>query len=709
VAVIGAAGMAYSVGHVSAQSAAMTGAASASSPIVVAQGVAVRALALGPRAASAEANGAAAGGEEEATQRPAIYLTTTQMPNRVMSIAVAAPEVTSGTNTVQAQAATSAVASAANLVAVAGNGTAGSLGDGGAATAAQLNVKLDSPYMRSGIAVAPDGTIFIADTKNSTIRRISPSSASDAGVIRSVAGKWGPASDVKLFEPMGLALDRGGNLYIADHGANAMVELHDATSAAPGKLEVLAHVAHAAAVALTPDGTRIFVASPETETVFSVDAQTRAIAQVFVGGKTSLQAGAQQASVASGTASPVCMSIDKGDQPCPWGIAVDGGGNLFVSDPTDNAIRSIDAATQEVTTAVDQAVSAPGEITFDSDGNLFVAEQGRNRISEIKRLGQPVQNVTLTPPPAPVPPAGVPCPTIAPPPGFAANTNFCAEPLSGTTPTSAWTLTNNTNSALTSVVISTVGLAPSDFVVQSTSCTSTLPANSSCLINLAFAPTATGPRTATLTVTYSTAPNPLASAVAGTGDDYYLALASGQLKQISVNAGATGTFNMQVMPVNIFTGTITFICPGNLPMETTCTFSPTSVTISTPGMAVPFSVAFQTTSRVPVKGQGNGVAAPMMRHSGPGGIGGAAAEALIVVAIALVFLVLALRARRAHPRLIQAACMIAVAVGVAAILQGCHNSSSSGVTGTPAGAYQMTVQATSQSAPRGLTITLDVE
>ena len=42
----------------------------------------------------------------------------------------------------------------------------------------------------------------------------------------------------------------------------------------------------------------------------------------------------------------------------------------------------------------------PGEIAFDADGNLFIAEQGRNRISEIKGLGQPVANVTLTPPPA---------------------------------------------------------------------------------------------------------------------------------------------------------------------------------------------------------------------------------------------------------------------------------------------------------------------
>ena len=107
---------------------------------------------------------------------------------------------------------------------------------------AQLNLKLDSLYESSGVAVAADGSIFIADTRNATIRRIAGSSASDAGVIRSVAGKWAPAQNVQLAEPMAIALDRAGNLYIADHAANAVIELRAATAAAVGRLEVIAHV-----------------------------------------------------------------------------------------------------------------------------------------------------------------------------------------------------------------------------------------------------------------------------------------------------------------------------------------------------------------------------------------------------------------------------------------------------------------------------------
>ncbi len=650
-----------------------TAATASNVPIVIAQGVSVRALALAPSVADS----AAASGE--ASQLPPIYFTATQMPNRVMSL-LAAGSVRANAASVEGGAGTSA-----NLVAIAGNSTAGSLGDGGSATAAQLSLKLDSMYMRSGVAVAADGTIFIADTENATIRRISSASSSEPGVIRSVAGKWGPTRSVQLVEPMGLALDRAGNLYIADHGAGAVIELHDAIASNPGKIEVLGQVAKAAAVAVTSDGGRVYVAAPENGNVLRLDAASHGMTTVLA---------------SSGTA---CRAPTGAPNTCPDGPALDGGGNLFIADSAGSRILRIDASTQKLTTAASN-VSMPGEIQFDADGNLFIAEQGRNRISEIKALGQPVASVTLTPPPPPVPPMGVPCPIIAPPPAFAGNTNFCAEPLAGITPTSAFTLTNNSNAALAGIAITTIGLAPADFVVSSSSCTATLNAGSSCLINVGFAPTATGTRTATLVVNYTGAANPLASSLAGTGDDYQILFASGQLTEISINAGDTGTFMLQVVPDSIFTGTVTPICPGNLPLQTTCTFSPTSIPVTTPGTAVPFSVMFVTTSRVPVPPPKTG-AAPMRGGSGGKFIALGAIGAFVLIA-AIVLCCFAL-----PKRFVPIACAIALALSVAAILDGCKSGSGSsgGVTGTPSGMYKMTVQATAQSAPRGVTVTLDVE
>jgi sugar lactone lactonase YvrE len=759
-AVMGAAALAYSLPRVRAQNsptsnpvgagamvAAGADATSASNaPIVIAQGISARGLALGSAADLAPAS-------SEASQLPPIYFTATQMPNRLMALPA------SGSVSANAAAVAGTAAANANLIAVAGNGAAGSLGDGGAATAAQLSLKLDSQYMRSGVAVAADGTIFIADTKNATIRRISSAASSEPGVIRSVAGKWGPTQNVQLVEPMGLALDRAGNLYIADHGANAVIELHDASADTPGQLEIVAHAAYPTSIAITPDGSRVFTAAPQVNSVFGFNIHAGSASSAAY----SLYGFVQKKSNPNLSACTAISGAGAEQHGCPAGVAIDGAGNLFVSDPIGNQIIRLDNDLKKIT-LVTQGVSAPGEIQFDANGNLFIAEQGRNRISEIKGLGQQVANVMVTLPPPPVPPMGVPCPTIVPPPTFASNTNFCAEPLAGTTPTSAFTLTNNSNAEITGIAISTIGLAPTDFVVSSTSCTTTLNAGSSCLINVGFAPTATGPRTATLVVTYTGATNPLVSSLAGTGDDYQLAFASGQLTEISVAAGNTGTFMLQVVPDNTFTGTVTFICPGNLPAQTTCTFSPASVNITTPGTAVPFSVAFMTTSRVPVPPPKTG-ARPIVASgngaNGPGGRGvnsnsrGAILALILLIAIVVfcfeLFSSTGIPARAASghmrslekrgnkrtrwlvlqvwrerrrvstfaqaempvlpKRLVPIACAIALALSVAAILEGCSggNGSGGGVTGTPAGSYKMTVQATAQAAPRGVTVTLDVQ
>jgi sugar lactone lactonase YvrE len=709
-AVTGAALLAYSLPRLQAQSASTNSTentavqSAANAPIVIANGVSARALALS--AATAAENPA----------RPEIYLTAPDRPNRVLELASVA----------RSNAVSSAAGSASNFAAIAGNGEAGSLGDGGAASAAQLNLKFDSLYLRSGVAVAADGTMLVADTHNATIRRIAGATSSDAGVIRSVAGKWAPPQNVQLVEPLGIALDRAGNLYIADHGANAVIELHSATASTPGRLEVLAHIAQAANIAVTADGSRIFVASAESGAVFSFNAQTRAISQIL--GSSGSASAALSVDTPTSSRTNVCAAVGsatgagtaapKGSanisvSSCPAGLAVDGGANLFIADANGNRILRIDASTGKSSVAA-TSIAAPGEIAFDANGNLFIAEQGRNRISEIRSLGQPVSSVTLTAPAPIVPPMGVPCPTIAPPPGFASNFNFCAEPLAGATPTAAFILANNSNADISGIIVGTLGMTPGDFVSQSTSCTATLAANSTCSINLAFAPMATGTRTATLVVNYTGANVPLASAVAGTGDDYELALASGQLTEISVDAGNKATFMLQVVPDAIFTGTVTFVCPGNLPAQTTCSFSPTSVNVTTPATPVPFSVSFQTTSRVPVK-----TVVPGSRPStwlGPGARNldlfrhGFVLSALFAALAAIALVALAFTVPHRRPQLLRVASVIALAITVAAILQGCHSGSGTvGTTGTPAGSSKMIVQGAAQNATRGITVTLDVE
>jgi len=101
---------------------------------------------------------------------------------------------------------------------IAGTGTAGFSGDGGRATRAEL----DFP---TGLALAPDGTLYVDDSFNNRIRRVSPD-----GVITTVAGTGtagfsgdgGPARHARLNAPSGIALGPGGRLYIADQANNVV-------------------------------------------------------------------------------------------------------------------------------------------------------------------------------------------------------------------------------------------------------------------------------------------------------------------------------------------------------------------------------------------------------------------------------------------------------------------------------------------------------
>ncbi|MFO1420485.1 MAG: hypothetical protein U1F59_13250 [Candidatus Competibacteraceae bacterium] len=99
------------------------------------------------------------------------------------------------------------------ITTVAGNGQAGFSGDGGPATAARLS------STNAGIAVGPDGSLYVADRDNHRIRRVGPD-----GIITTVAGTGvsgfsgdgGPATSAQLASPNDVAVGPNGSLYIAD-------------------------------------------------------------------------------------------------------------------------------------------------------------------------------------------------------------------------------------------------------------------------------------------------------------------------------------------------------------------------------------------------------------------------------------------------------------------------------------------------------------
>jgi sugar lactone lactonase YvrE len=107
------------------------------------------------------------------------------------------------------------------ITTVAGNGKTGFSGDGGPATSAQLNEPM-------GVAIDAAGNLFIADTANQRIRKVTAGvittiagngiagAEDESGESKSFGGDGGPAVSAQLYSPQGVAIDSAGNLYIAD-------------------------------------------------------------------------------------------------------------------------------------------------------------------------------------------------------------------------------------------------------------------------------------------------------------------------------------------------------------------------------------------------------------------------------------------------------------------------------------------------------------
>ena len=106
------------------------------------------------------------------------------------------------------------------LTRIAGSSKYGYSGDGGPATEARMNLYFgNAEALSSGLVVDSAGNLFVADTSNHCVRRVSPS-----GIITTVAGTGvagfsgdgGAAVDAKLAYPWGVAVDPAGNLFILD-------------------------------------------------------------------------------------------------------------------------------------------------------------------------------------------------------------------------------------------------------------------------------------------------------------------------------------------------------------------------------------------------------------------------------------------------------------------------------------------------------------
>ena len=320
------------------------------------------------------------------------------------------------------------------LTRIAGSSRLGYSGDGGPATAANMNLVFgNAAAPSSGLAVDRAGNLFIADTSNHCVRRVSPE-----GIIVTVAGKGvagfsgdgGPAVDAKLAYPWGVAVDATGNLFIMD-AFNYRVRKVSAS----GIITTLASVvgwavavdsagnafvtypgdgiAAGATSKISANGTVTTVASiggwglavDRSGNLFVADGAA-SVQEVSPDGTVTIIAGNGKAGYSGDGGPPSSAQFSN-----PPGVAVDSNGDLFIADRMNYRVRKVStsgvvttlagngtgffdcsssryaALAADTGPATSAQLSYPLGVAVDSDGNLFIADAGGNRIRKVSPNG----------------------------------------------------------------------------------------------------------------------------------------------------------------------------------------------------------------------------------------------------------------------------------------------------------------------------------
>ena len=253
------------------------------------------------------------------------------------------------------------------------------------------------------------------------------------------------------------------------------------------------------------------------------------------------------------------------------------------------------------------------------------------------------------------------------------------------------TLTNSGTASLTVTGITISGANPGDYG-QTNTCGVNVAAGANCTINVTFTPTASGSRTASLSIADNAAGNPQTVSLSGTGapQDYSVSASPGSA---TVPAGSPATFTLSVSPAYGFSQAVSLSCSG-LPSLSSCSFSPVGVTPS--GSAATSTLTISTTPTTTSAVDGKLPGAPATRF--PIALAGILAALFSFGGV-----------RKRSLRLLSIVALIAIP----AVLAGCGGHGKTTVPGTPPGSYTVTVTAASGTGNSALshntTVTLTVQ
>jgi len=277
----------------------------------------------------------------------------------------------------------------------AGTGGGGYSGDDGPATSAELNIPL-------AVVVDGLGDLFIADSGNFRIRRVDATTGTITTLAgngtpcsssTSACGDGGPAIDANFsFLTLGLAVDRQGDVFIADDGDFRIRKVQAGTGilstvAGNGTPGFSGDGGPATSAGMNPWGIALdsagdlFIADQINARVRKVSAKTQIITTVAGNGTPGFSGD-------GGAATSAELNF-------PQGIILDSENNLYIPDAQNNRVRMVAQKTQVITTvagggpvgdggpAKNAILASPSLVNLDADGNYFISDQVNNRIRRV--------------------------------------------------------------------------------------------------------------------------------------------------------------------------------------------------------------------------------------------------------------------------------------------------------------------------------------
>ena len=244
-----------------------------------------------------------------------------------------------------------------------------------------------------GITVDENGNVYVADSHNNLIRKISAD-----GVVTTLAGNGkagavdGRGDTASFFNPAGVAVDKNGNVYVADtHNSLVRKVSPDGfvTTIAGRRPGSFVHDTGNAVKFDNPAG----IAVDKNGNIYVADWMNEVIRKITPQGKvTNLAGNIGFPGSNDGTGPSASFYL-------PWGLALDSAANIYVSDTYNNMIRKISPGGVVTTLAGKKAKGSangmgtaasflhPAGIAVDKQGNIYVADMGNHKIRKISPAG----------------------------------------------------------------------------------------------------------------------------------------------------------------------------------------------------------------------------------------------------------------------------------------------------------------------------------